>query len=351
MPLENSENARRAQVAPVPRWKRVLGNMALVLFGLAVGFAICEIAITVYEDQLLRESGIDPYWNPEVDDSVMHIDLDDPTRWERFEWDEEGNNIVHVHSDNPVLVYELRAGSHVGTGMQINEAGFRDDPFTKAKAPGTYRIAVVGDSVTFGWNLVHEELYTEVLEAMLNDQFDRTYEVYNFAVDGYNAEQELELIKTRVLPYNPDIILVGYVANDHLIGADAGLWRHFSRGWSRTIDFLKLQWRRFIDKYIIQKDMFTQSYEGMAEVSEAHDIPLAVVCFPHETGQEYVDVTVQWIDGELGLPVLDLTPVYEEAGTVKELFFDGVHPNAKGHRLAAEAIFNFLRTEKLIPDA
>jgi lysophospholipase L1-like esterase len=122
-------------------------------------------------------------------------------------------------SDNPILEYELRPGSS-HDGITINSSGFRDREFTRAKPPGIFRIAAIGDSVSFGLWVPQHTSYPKQLEVLLNDQLaDRSapysrIEVLNFGVTGYNVTQVVENLRTRVLDYDPDLIVYGYVLND-----------------------------------------------------------------------------------------------------------------------------------------
>lgn len=91
----------------------------------------------------------------------------------------------------------------------INRYGFRgrgDDP-----AAAAHRIAVVGDSFTFGLGVNDEQTFTEVL----NRDFANRIVFYNFGVPGYSTDQEYLLIKERVFLFAPhQIVLVVYLFND-----------------------------------------------------------------------------------------------------------------------------------------
>ena len=48
--------------------------------------------------------------------------------------------------------------------VRRNAAGFREREFQDTKAPGVYRIAVVGDSFTFGNGIRQEDRYSDLLQ-------------------------------------------------------------------------------------------------------------------------------------------------------------------------------------------
>ena len=94
----------------------------------------------------------------------------------------------------------------------------RDREPLPAGAPNVYRIAVAGDSFTFGWGIESaDQIYTSLLEDQLNaaakpgaPQFD----VLNFGVAGYNAIEEAAVIEHKAMPWNPNLIVIGYFLND-----------------------------------------------------------------------------------------------------------------------------------------
>jgi hypothetical protein len=122
-------------------------------------------------------------------------------------------------SSNPVLEYELRPGSSY-EGVTINSAGLRDREYTRAKPPGVFRIAAIGDSVSFGLWVSQNASYPKQLEVLLNRRASdpaapkTRFEVLNFGVTGYNVTQIVERLRTGVLDYDPDLIVYGYVLND-----------------------------------------------------------------------------------------------------------------------------------------
>jgi hypothetical protein len=94
--------------------------------------------------------------------------------------------------------------------VMMNEYGFREHSFTLEKPAGEYRIAVVGDSFTFGSGLQTTQRYTDLMEQWLPEQF----EVLNFGIPGSNTPQHLETLRVRVLPAHPDFVLLQWFVND-----------------------------------------------------------------------------------------------------------------------------------------
>lgn len=91
-----------------------------------------------------------------------------------------------------------------------NAHGFRAPAVDPGKRPGIYRIAVIGDSLTFGNGLPRAERYSDRLDAWLPDH----YEVLNFGTGGANTSYHLEVLHKHVLPASPDFVLLQWYVND-----------------------------------------------------------------------------------------------------------------------------------------
>lgn len=119
-------------------------------------------------------------------------------------------------SNNPLIQYELTPGSEEG-GEAINSDGMRDREFAIPKPKDTFRIACIGDSITYGFEIARKDSYPKQLERLLNTycaDSNQPFEVLNFGVPGYNLKQIVENVKVKVLKYQPDLIIYGYCLND-----------------------------------------------------------------------------------------------------------------------------------------
>ncbi|MGC8739083.1 MAG: SGNH/GDSL hydrolase family protein [Candidatus Hydrogenedens sp.] len=324
----------------------VLVNIGLFLASLLLCFTIAEIFFAYWEMKLLKSMGVFIPVDPRYDGSAWEVD---PMQANRFTWQSDGNSIVHIRSKNKKLMYELRPNSVISGMIKINSDGFRDREFSREKPHHVFRIAVVGDSVTFGWRQRLEDTYPKKLEQLLqaNNKTNTQIEVLNFGIGGYNAEQEVELIKTKVLNYNPDLILIGFCPNDGQIGFDGGLWWHFFRGPSRTISFLKLLY--LYNKY--KHDdlaLLKNPYSELAELSRQKNIPVCVCIFPMLQGDKLwcPPRFIPLLD-ELKIPYINLIPEFEKKN-VPELLLDVVHFTVAGHYFVAEQIYHYLTENKII---
>lgn len=97
------------------------------------------------------------------------------------------------------------------------------------KAHTTFRIVVLGDSVTFGQGVKRNETFPKKLESLLNSYGGRIrFEVVNLGFCGLETGAELEILtqrginpetwqpdeRYRGLAYNPDLIILEYTLND-----------------------------------------------------------------------------------------------------------------------------------------
>jgi hypothetical protein len=94
--------------------------------------------------------------------------------------------------------------------LSTNSKGFRgkkDFPYSKNKEK--LRILILGDSFTFGDEVSDDETYSYYLQEMLPHT-----EVINMGVHGYGHDQMLILLKEEGLKYQPDIVILGFLALD-----------------------------------------------------------------------------------------------------------------------------------------
>jgi hypothetical protein len=138
--------------------------------------------------------------------------------WVRLSWDHTRGTPGFYLSD-PDRGQRLAAGYNgwfAGVPVQINRLGFRDArDYRLEKSPGTFRIVVLGDSVTFGHGAMFETTYPYLLEQHLRSwRPDVGWEVWNLGVPGYNTRQELEYLREIGPTFRPDLVIVGFFPND-----------------------------------------------------------------------------------------------------------------------------------------
>lgn len=118
---------------------------------------------------------------------------------------------IFVTSANQKLVYELNKDY-----TEINSFGMRDEDFDINSIRNSYKIAVIGDSHAYSANVkTMAETFPSQLEKFLNPNTgQRIVRVLNFGVPGYNTAQELEVLKTKTLMFEPNMVILQYCIND-----------------------------------------------------------------------------------------------------------------------------------------
>ena len=103
-----------------------------------------------------------------------------------------------------------------GQPVKTNNFAMRDDRDYKIeKDENTFRILVLGDSVTFGNNVRFEETWTYQFENMLKSwEPSVDWQVWNAGVPGYDAVTVLRTLKSIGPIYNPNMVIFGVYEND-----------------------------------------------------------------------------------------------------------------------------------------
>ena len=175
--------SERTTTRPAARRRSWLRKLALLFGAMIVALLICEIGLRVagWSRVQLRQPDVMLGWSLQPDSA---------------EWSTQ---------EAPQLV-------------KTNRWGFRDVERQQPKPPGTFRIAVVGDSFTEAVEVAQAETYCQRLEKMLNEKLGsdgRKFDVLSFGVVSYGSAQELLVLRNRVFDFHPDVVLVAvYLGND-----------------------------------------------------------------------------------------------------------------------------------------
>ncbi len=100
--------------------------------------------------------------------------------------------------------------------VTYNSLGYRDHEHSLAKPKDTFRILVLGDSMTFGQGIDNlKDIIPKKLETYLNENSKKTrFEVISFAHPGYHTDSELYDLYTNGFQFQPDLIYLSYYHND-----------------------------------------------------------------------------------------------------------------------------------------
>jgi lysophospholipase L1-like esterase len=246
------------------------------------------------------------------------------------------------HGEVPERVVEYR----------INGDGFRDRPSSYAvpRPPGVFRIACIGDSVTYGTGVPLAATLPKQLEQVLAQRGHAgPIEVMNCGVYGHNTTQQLAWYEFNVARFEPDLVLVIANVNDasgrnvapverpdprevawiEALGLTSGVWDPGERPEDpRTARTMAL--RRLSD------------LARFTELSERDGFELRVALYPNleqlDGSYPYEPVTdsLRAICRELGVPFADLLePLWGRDAYALRAHPHDHHPGPVAHGLVA----------------
>ena len=103
--------------------------------------------------------------------------------------------------------------------IEVNEHGWRDRTYPPKAAPGTYRLMVVGDSVTFGYGVPLDKTYHKRLEDLLNQAaigIGSATRSSHSRVGGGTTYDALRMVRHHVGYFQPPQLWLAFNLNDVL---------------------------------------------------------------------------------------------------------------------------------------
>lgn len=252
-----------------------------------------------------------------------------------------------------------------GFHLKVNRWGMRDDDAFRRKPAGTYRIAVVGSSVTMGYGVPADDDFESLVERRLNETLGPNgprVELLNFAAGQYDPLSYAAILREKVYPFDPDAVY--YVAHQ---GEFYSVTRHLGRAFKSGYELPY----PCLDEILREAGVTEETSWGGADTAlKPHGVPITdcvyrgIVSDCRERGilpvWIYVPmpgITEVTVDTEkmlafardAGFVVVDLSHWTDgrEPGDVKFSPTD-YHANALGHRLIADQLFAALKQR---PDA
>jgi lysophospholipase L1-like esterase len=320
----------------------------------------------------------------------------------------DGHESIVRESVSPGLIYELTPNARRtvwGVDFRVNSAGMRDREYAVAKLDGVYRIVVLGDSITAGHRLPIEAAFPDRLEELFGKRGMKV-EVLNLGVDGYDIAHEVAALEHKGLQFDPDEVILAYCMND--IGHQSGSLGYIAqiRKYGvpyfdlRTLQFVTFQLKRIFGGEPLPKMAMPRAEQGIAddsfitertgrikdyvassaylrdtwgtlewygepnrigglraafarlkEMSTAHGFKVTVLILPYLTVAAPVHGDAYGIvrrEAELaGFGVVEPLQAFEAEGLASVRFGPGdpVHPNAKGHAIIAQQLFEAHRQQ------
>lgn len=316
-------------------------------------------------DQAQMERG---YYDDLMDVSRFNAQLNEsltsqPAGWQKLE-DTDAEQLTNDHR-----VQELVPSKQTivnGKKITANRWGMRDKDYELAKTPGTYRIAMIGSSHVMGWGVNDEELFEPLLEDRLNKEmggkpWDK-YEVLNFSVNGYSPVCQITTIDKKVAQFKPDAIWFVAHSND-------GFWvmSRFAKAVRKHVpppyEFMQkiqketglddktpdLHAQRMLTPHL--KDMLRWSYKEIADRARALGAQPVWIFMPgvlergemNDQGKELMQMAK---DAGFVTMVLPYALYKNEPAEKLEIAPWDAHPNAYGHQLLADGIYQTMMQTK-----
>jgi hypothetical protein len=256
-----------------------------------------------------------------------------------------------------------------GAPITTNRWGMRDRDYEQRKPEGTYRIALLGHSSSFGSGVADHETFEAVLEERLNAERPGSYEILNFSVPGYSLLQQLALLESRVLEFEPDAVLLVASTRD-----DTGAARHLANVVKKRIEIPYDFLREIVREAEVDaelpfeqgfrrlkrrgKDMLLGIYPRFTKICRERGIVPYYGYMPNikETVKQErdpeTDAQFMGLAQQAGFEILDVSDAFanQDISTLRVAPWDW-HPNARGHKLLADRLYEALGRSEIAQNA
>jgi hypothetical protein len=118
---------------------------------------------------------------------------------------------------DPLLGWRIKPNTHTtirepdySTVLDYGPKGLRGKDIPYIKPVGISRAVILGDSMVDGYSVPLEDRVSEVLAARLGPGA----QVVNLGVSGYSTDQELLMLESQGLKYQPDLVVLFLYYND-----------------------------------------------------------------------------------------------------------------------------------------
>ncbi|HID76503.1 MAG TPA: hypothetical protein EYP56_10955 [Planctomycetaceae bacterium] len=201
------------------------------------------------------------------------------------------------------------------------------------------RIVALGDSITNGAGLVgvtEAQTFRQIVRRELGEKLGVTVEMINAGVNGDVVTLAIERLECDVLAHRPEIVTVMFGGNE------AGFYRPETGGFADTPRVDRKEFAETLAKVVerlraasvtvilMTCPPMTERYWGMhLEPYQKYGINFLV--------KQYAEA-VRNVAAEKAIELVDVYRAFEQAPERLDYFPDGLHPDARGHRVIAELL-------------
>lgn len=269
-------------------------------------------------------------------------------------------------ADNQYVWYEVKPNLDELFKMRrmtTNSRGLRDQEYSLKKPANTYRVAVIGDSFTFGDGVDNDSVYHAIVEQKLNAQSDSLqFEFLNFGVAGYDLLNYLGVIQAKALAYEPDLILIGFCGNNDDDLADEAQWnqpftgyKHQEYSWFiknlllvRTVGSLigsrrRLKGEASGNKRELKIPFVKKMFGMLGEVQRETEIPFAVMYLSMADAAPSKAQLVKEMCAREQFDFIDSSPVVDTISEIGQYWVHPTdhHPNEAMHQKYADILLKY----------
>ncbi len=242
---------------------------------------------------------------------------------------------------------------------KYNADGIRDDKeYSIDKPHNIFRIITLGDSFTFGMYVNAEDTYSSKLAGLLNAGTcgETKFEVMNFGVGAYDIEYAVEHFRRRGQKYQPDLVL--WLVNEHnvlqlrdlLTPLEKQIRENTSDEEKRKLYaenkyyFATGKAQELLESEYGDGYIFARQNDELDKFSKLYKGPLALYMFSWSSAKTRDFMKAY----TLRRPDTYFDGTLPDIGEMNGALPDG-HPNAQGHTIIANTMYQYLLKQKLVP--
>lgn len=256
------------------------------------------------------------------------------------------------YSENQELLVELIPNANVqikNASYKVNSLGYRDDEWN-LRDTTKVKLGLISDSVGFPFGLNHEEGYEYFTENELAKDSIST-DIYNFSVNGYNANQYIEVLKK--VESNQDIKLDYLIANitsndNQPTGTPSMLnWIDHPKSkheWipSRLIKkMINIHYKKNVHPKLYSFSYIENYLDFLKKYQKEQGTQIIVLLIPSNTADKsndnFYQKTKDYAENN-GLKAFYLKDEFAQLSDVESYYYpnDIMHLSKKGHKFVAE---------------